>query len=636
VSIVLDTITRGEYLALTTASSRASLVVSALPAPVVCEVYDGQDVLRASGTMASPWATASGATVTVGEVTGQGIDVLSGGAPDGDWYCQFRSGSRFVRGTFGVLGSGRDFVWSLASFTTGSRGTLGTVALSSTGTALPIVITAPQITGTAQAGSTLTLSTGTWSNSPTSYARTWRNGATQIAGNVPTYALTTADIGRTIVGDVVATNASGSTLATSNAVGPIVAAGDPTGLPLLYASNVTDPARRIGAFVAPGTINGYTHWRALGFAFNPAGGGGAGSFFAGVRGGPMAVTEYSNPTPSASTTLSALPVADIIQTPARIDNNTLEGINSPPTTSSTGLKGLLVHAGRLIVTAANDYDAGGNQVKSHWSRPLTLADTSTVYGPVRVEGPVNPGWTGDWTTGPFWPRWVGGPMCDIPAEWQSVMGGPCLTMGKPISIDGSYSNGPTCSVFDPTDITGSGVTITDASLLVGYKRYGRLLDPHPEDMGYTVTNATWAPTSQIGGIVWVPGTRSVLFFGSHGTGRSTYGTPGQTDITGQVIVDPTSGDQGDHAWPYVYKVWAYDANDLLAVKNGTRNPSSLDPYATWEFTTPTGPVPNWLHRVAGAAFDPATDRLYIKLMDQWTVDAFEPRSIVHVFQVTRS
>jgi hypothetical protein len=133
VAILLDTVTKGEYDALALASARASAVVSALGSSVVVEVYDGSDVLRASGTMANPWATASGATVTVGEVTGAGLLVTSGGAPDANWYCQFRGGSRFVRGTFGVLGEARDFVWSLASFQTGSRGTLGTVVLTATG-----------------------------------------------------------------------------------------------------------------------------------------------------------------------------------------------------------------------------------------------------------------------------------------------------------------------------------------------------------------------------------------------------------------------------------------------------------------------------------------------------------------------
>ncbi len=146
-AILLDQTTKAEYNALSLASARASAVVSALTGTVVVEVYNGTDTLMASGTMAAPWATASGATITVGEVTGVGLLVATGGAPDANWYCQFRSGSRFVRGTFGVLGSGRDFVWSLASFQTGSRGTLGTVVMTAVGAAAggPTLVTAPTV-----------------------------------------------------------------------------------------------------------------------------------------------------------------------------------------------------------------------------------------------------------------------------------------------------------------------------------------------------------------------------------------------------------------------------------------------------------------------------------------------------------
>jgi hypothetical protein len=134
-AIVLDEVTRAAYLAQSLASSRASLVVSALTTPVVVEVYDGLNVLRASGTMAVPWATSSGSTITVGEVNASGITVSSGGSPDANWYCQFKGANgRFVRGTFGVSGSGRDFKWSLTSFQTGSRGTLGTVTVTAAGT----------------------------------------------------------------------------------------------------------------------------------------------------------------------------------------------------------------------------------------------------------------------------------------------------------------------------------------------------------------------------------------------------------------------------------------------------------------------------------------------------------------------
>ncbi len=133
-AILLDEATKSGYDALTLASDRAAYVVASLTGTVAVEVYDGANVLRASGTMQLPWATASASTITVAEVTGSGINVTSGGTPDSLWYCQFRSGTRFVRGTFGVSTSSEDFKWSLASFQTGSRGSLGTVVLTATGT----------------------------------------------------------------------------------------------------------------------------------------------------------------------------------------------------------------------------------------------------------------------------------------------------------------------------------------------------------------------------------------------------------------------------------------------------------------------------------------------------------------------
>ena len=153
-AILLDQTTKTEYDALSLASARASAVVAALSGAVVVEVYNGVNTLMASGTMAAPWATASGATITVGEVTGAGLLVTAGGAPDANWYCQFRSGTRFVRGNFGVAGSGRDFVWSLASFQAGSRGTLGTITLIASGTA------APPASATARIFSPIDVSTG--------------------------------------------------------------------------------------------------------------------------------------------------------------------------------------------------------------------------------------------------------------------------------------------------------------------------------------------------------------------------------------------------------------------------------------------------------------------------------------------
>lgn len=95
---------------------------------------------------------------------------------------------------------------------------------------VPVNTAAPSITGTAQAGQTLTGADGTWSGSPTGFARKWyRNsgagGAWAQVGTATTYALTGADVGFQIRFGVVASNASGaSPEAFSALTAPVAAA----------------------------------------------------------------------------------------------------------------------------------------------------------------------------------------------------------------------------------------------------------------------------------------------------------------------------------------------------------------------------------------------------------------------------
>ena len=80
----------------------------------------------------------------------------------------------------------------------------------------------PTITGAAQAGSSLSASTGAWSGSPTAYAYQWKRcdpdgslcGAISGA-TAPTYPLSSADVGSTLRVAVTAANAYGSSTATS-------------------------------------------------------------------------------------------------------------------------------------------------------------------------------------------------------------------------------------------------------------------------------------------------------------------------------------------------------------------------------------------------------------------------------------
>jgi hypothetical protein len=71
-------------------------------------------------------------------------------------------------------------------------------------------------------------------------------------------------------------------------------------------------------------------------------------------------------------------------------------------------------------------------------------------------------------------------------------------------------------------------------------------------------------------------------------------------------------------------VWAYDANDLLRVKNGQLRPHEVRPYTVWSFDTPFQVIGR---DVNGAAYDPTTRLLYVSLGEQ---DA--PRPLVHVWR----
>ena len=101
----------------------------------------------------------------------------------------------------------------------------------------PAIVTAPQVTGTAQAGQTLTTSTGTWNGSPTTYAYQWqRCDATGVCtpidgATAASYLLTPGDIGATLEVVVTATNAVGSQAATSTPTAAVAAAPVPTPTP---------------------------------------------------------------------------------------------------------------------------------------------------------------------------------------------------------------------------------------------------------------------------------------------------------------------------------------------------------------------------------------------------------------------
>ena len=110
----------------------------------------------------------------------------------------------------------------------------------------------------------------------------------------------------------------------------------------------------------------------------------------------------------------------------------------------------------------------------------------------------------------------------------------------------------------------------------------------------------------IDGVVFPDGSKSVLFFGRHGD-TYCYGTGG---ASGGDCYDPESSDKGLHGYPYHYRIWAYNADDLAAVKAGTKNPWEVAPYAYWNVTFP---IPGWKYYIDGATYDSTNKRIYVSM-----------------------
>jgi len=239
--------------------------------------------------------------------------------------------------------------------------------------------------------------------------------------------------------------------------------------------------------------------------------------------------------------------------------------------------GNLVYKNKLYVSAFVFYDASGSQTVSHYSRSLTLSDR-TVNGPYRVGG--------------MGAGFYSGYMGLIPTEWQSLFGGPAITGNCCLSIISRTSYGPAAFVFDPEGGTNT------AKPMVYYDSSHQTLGAYGAGGSHPVFNGT----TRITGVVFPSGTSSVLFIGETGTGNYCYG---EASVCG----DPSNNWKADHAYPYRAYVWAYDANDMLAVKNGSKSPWSITPYATWELSQPGNVSQDF--GIGGAAYDPQTGRIFV-------------------------
>ena len=307
------------------------------------------------------------------------------------------------------------------------------------------------------------------------------------------------------------------------------------------------------------------------------------------------VAEVSIPEPVKSHELSELAIAEIVQPFFDPTQGKLKQIN-PSDRNSQYIGGQLIYDGRLLVNAYSSYDAAGTQNASLFVRSDKLRDDSSLRGPYLVGSDAH-------ITSAY--------MAQIPEAWRDKLGGPVLVGNCCRSIIGQHSQGPSVSSFDPETPTKS--TKIKARTLLSYPG-NRPLGP-----GASTKNKLFNLTTRVEGILFPENTRSILFFGKHGIGEYCYGEAKKCN-------DPAQVYKGTHAYPYVYQVWAYDAEDLVK-KGFFGSVRDILPYAVWNFNLPF--EKDGTHEIGGVAYDSGTGRIFLA-----QVDADRNRSaVIHAFRV---
>lgn len=313
----------------------------------------------------------------------------------------------------------------------------------------------------------------------------------------------------------------------------------------------------------------------------------------------QAIAEISIPQEVNTTTLNDMNTAILIQNFYDPCEGNIDDVN-PGHADQKIIGGMLVYDGELYVAVYSYYDAVEGQIASHFIRPLDLSDTGNVEGPYRI--------------GTLYPGFVSTYMTTIPSDAQTAFGSLAITGGCCHAIISIQSLGPAIGTFDPADVSVENPV--PSTQLVGYPQSHATLGP----WAGPGPNPVYISVTEVSGVAWPPNSDTVLFFGTTGLGTHCYGT-------GAECGDPDRSAQGVHAYPYTPYAWAYDAMDLLAVKNGTDDYWVPEPDSHWQITFPTDGTDG----IGSAAYDPTNSRLY---MVQEYADSQYP--LIHVWQISSS
>lgn len=455
----------------------------------------------------------------------------------------------------------------------------------------------------------------------------FRDGVAIAGANSRSYSTTNDDNGKTITAREYATYWDDDTSITTTVSSNSVASSGSVDSTLIYKKNFS----YLGAFRVPvaaganplnwsGTDNASA---ARAVFYRADGNGGLGSLILSGRNAdtPSAyLTEISIPTTLDTTGVVASMTRASFLTPSPyffdVTSGQMADITSPPgDPNGIASQAAFIYNGNIYQNYKSSYQS--TAVNTYFKRSGTSLNAGTTSGPYRFAYGTLDGNT-------LSANWFGGPACAIPSAYQASLGGPMLQGNWQMSNPEPEGYGPFLSVFDPDSLNS---TNSPNQVVLGYST------AHPMTTTATFAYSDWQRSiSYISGMAFPSGSKSVLMAGVYGAGRRQYGNPFFIDESNNGLIYP-GANKGWHSYPRYYAVYAFNADDLVAVKAGTKNPYDVTPYALWSIEFPG--QDSYLFNGANCSmcFDDANKRMFFFERESPRAAAVaEP--IIHVFQMS--
>ncbi len=364
---------------------------------------------------------------------------------------------------------------------TPSAATAAIIAAPPTNSVLPV------ISGTAQSGSVLTTTNGTWANSPTGYTYQWARCTAAAGGtcsnvgtSATTYTLVPADIGSFMQVTVTATNSGGSNSAISSRTAVVVANPNPAFNGAIGAANSTSAGSTLVVPVSAAA--------AVGTAVM--------AFGAGDNDVPTSVTDSKgngyvrfNYRPTLGVCCNqALFLAIVSQALTTSDTVTFTWAGSQANRNATLDNFNRVEYVSFPADTVNDYSSnGGGVAQTALSGGTGNKGQAIAYGSFVTNGPPTDTWTaGSGYTLTGGANGSGNASSTINNEYKFLPGGANVFNG-----DATINNARDYQAFTSSMRTGDGVTAVPANSVApaisGTASVGSVL---------TLSNGTWsgAPT----------------------------------------------------------------------------------------------------------------------------------------------